>query len=164
MARRHDLRLRTSVRQAIERQSGRGAADSMTHRVLVKTELIIFQVVARVVCSGEKRQRGALVAREQLDFERHMLEMNANKFECLYRLRKEFFNVLVLRLRPILQRRHSRPALRSPAIDTNICLAITMRLVAGASYLDVGWPYGIADSTVYTIFDPRGTRYRFGED
>jgi hypothetical protein len=32
-------------------------------------------------------------------------------------------------------------------------LAVTMRILAGASYLDVGWPYGLADATVYVIFD-----------
>jgi DDE superfamily endonuclease len=32
-------------------------------------------------------------------------------------------------------------------------LAVTMRILARASYLDVAWPHGLADATVYVIFD-----------
>lgn len=32
-------------------------------------------------------------------------------------------------------------------------LAITLRILAGASYLDVGWPYGQRTSSVYNIFN-----------
>jgi hypothetical protein len=38
-------------------------------------------------------------------------------------------------------------------VKTTEMLAVTIRILAGASYLDVGWPYGLADATVYVIFD-----------
>jgi hypothetical protein len=38
-------------------------------------------------------------------------------------------------------------------VKTTVMLAGTMRILAGASYLDVGWPYGLADATVHVIFD-----------
>jgi hypothetical protein len=38
-----------------------------------------------------------------------------------------------------------------PAVKTKVVLAVTMRILAGASYLDVGWPYGLADSTMCNL-------------
>jgi hypothetical protein len=39
----------------------------------------------------------------------------------------------------------------NPAVKTTAVLAVTMRILAGASYLDVGWPYGLADSTMCNL-------------
>jgi DDE superfamily endonuclease len=97
--------------------------------------------------------RSALVAREPLTFDRHMAEMSDRKFQRLYRLSKVDFMNLSLLLRPRLERQLSRPRGCKPALKTTVMLAVTMRILAGASYLDVGWPYGLADATVYVIFD-----------
>jgi hypothetical protein len=32
-------------------------------------------------------------------------------------------------------------------------LAVTMRYLAGGQALDLGWPFGIADSTTYQVID-----------
>jgi hypothetical protein len=60
---------------------------------------------------------------------------------------------LSLLFRPHLGRQQSRPRGCNPAVKTSVILAVTMRILAGASYLDVGWPYGLADATVYVNFD-----------
>ena len=50
---------------------------------------------------------------------------------------------------PELTRFQKLKASRSLTTDHNVLIAITLRYLAGASYLDLGCPYGIAGSTVY---------------
>jgi hypothetical protein len=97
--------------------------------------------------------RSAVVAREPLTFDRHMVEMSDRTFQRIYRLSKVDFMKLSLLLRPHLERQQSRPRGRNPAVKTTAMLAVTMRIPAGASYLDVGWPSVLADATVYVSFD-----------
>jgi hypothetical protein len=56
-------------------------------------------------------------------------------------------------LRTRLERQLSRPRECNPAVKTAVMFAVTMRIIAGASSLDVGWPYGLADATVHVFFD-----------
>ena len=39
--------------------------------------------------------------------------------------------------------------LGGPSVDHRIMLGITIRYLAGTSYLDIGWPYGVSDPFVY---------------
>jgi hypothetical protein len=51
-----------------------------------------------------------------------------------------------------------------PAVKTKVVLAVTMRILAGASYLDVGWPYGLADSTMCNLAAFTCTRVQPGHN
>jgi hypothetical protein len=97
--------------------------------------------------------RSAAVAREPLNFDRYKVEMSDRNFQRLHRLSKADFMKLSLLLRPHLERQQSHPRGCNPAVKTTVMLAITMRILAGASYLDVGWLSGLADATVYAFFD-----------
>jgi hypothetical protein len=113
----------------------------------------LLQALCAVAAPRSRYMRSALVAREPLNFNRHMVEMSDRKFQRLYRLSKVDFMELASHLRPLLERKQSRPRGGNPAVETTAMLAVTMRILAGASYLDVGWPYGLADATVYVLFD-----------
>jgi hypothetical protein len=78
--------------------------------------------------------------------------MSDAKFRRLYRMSQQSFAVLAGIADPRLQRRIFRSGIAA-TVDVKIMLSVTLRLLAGASYLDVGWPYGIAESTVYRISD-----------
>jgi DDE superfamily endonuclease len=66
---------------------------------------------------------------------------------------KAEFTKLVEKLSPTISRNHTRPVGSSESVDTRIMVAITMRFLSGGQPLDLGWPYGIADSTVYMVID-----------
>lgn len=54
---------------------------------------------------------------------------------------------------PLLESKVHKQAGFSNTVDSRTKLLITLRLLAGGKYLDLSWPYGDADSTVYSIFD-----------
>jgi hypothetical protein len=68
-------------------------------------------------------------------------------FAFLHMPKAEFIN-LVEKLSPTITRNQTRPVGSSESVDPRIMVVITMRLLAGGQPLDLGWPYGIADSTV----------------
>jgi hypothetical protein len=52
-----------------------------------------------------------------------------------------------------MTRTRTRPVGSAESVDPTVKVSITMRFLAGGKVLDLGWPYGIADSTLYTIID-----------
>ena len=55
-------------------------------------------------------------------------------------------------LKPKCARKQLRADYTIPSVSVEIMLEITMRILAGASYLDVGWTYRQSTSSVYNIF------------
>jgi hypothetical protein len=82
-----------------------------------------------------------------------MADLSETKFRRLYRLSKAQFLQLSDLLKPALNRAHSLPVRSNSALTTEAMLEITLRILAGACYLDVAWPYGVAEVTIYTILD-----------
>jgi hypothetical protein len=74
-------------------------------------------------------------------------------FTRLYRLSKGDFANLVSEIDPRLSRTHSRPHGCATAVDPRVMTAVTLRYLAGGRILDLGWPYGLGDSTVYAVID-----------
>jgi hypothetical protein len=79
--------------------------------------------------------------------------MTETNFKCLYRLSKDDFLALVSLLEPDFRRVQSRPHGVASSIQPLAITAVTLRYLAGAKTLDVGWPYGLPDSTVYAVID-----------
>jgi hypothetical protein len=98
------------------------------------------------------RYKGPVNQRVPLDFDHHSSTMSDAKFRRLYRMSKQSFAVLAGIADLRLQRRIFRSGIAA-TVDVKIMLAVALRLLAGASYFDVGWPYGISESTVYRIAD-----------
>jgi hypothetical protein len=141
-----------TVLQAIARRCRVGRCFTPA-AVAIHLAASLLQALCAVAAPRTRYIRSALVAREPLKFNRHMVEMSEWKFQRLYRLRKVGFTALSSNLRPLLERKQSRPRGCNPAVVTTVALAVTMRILAGASYLEVGWPYRLPDATVYVIFD-----------
>jgi hypothetical protein len=74
-------------------------------------------------------------------------------FKRLYRLGKQDFTSLVRLVEPELLRAQTRPHGIAYSFSPDVMLAMTLRYLAGTKVLDLTWPYGLADSTFYTIID-----------
>lgn len=85
-------------------------------------------------------------------FSKHASELSHREFRRLYRLGKETFSKVVDLVNPLCQRKQLRLNSKIASVKVEVMLAVALRILAGASYLDVSWPYGIATSTVYDIF------------
>ena len=106
----------------------------------------LFEIVLTV---NLQFPREPTVSRLPLNWSGHEASFTEAKFKRLYRVSKKCFLTLSRLVKPLLYRPRSRTFAGLPVADHRVMLAITLRFLAGASYLDLGWPYGISDATVY---------------
>jgi hypothetical protein len=66
---------------------------------------------------------------------------------------KSNFLTLVDKLSPTIAPTHTRPVGSAEIVDPRVMMAITTRFLVGGKPLDLGWPNGIADSTVCILID-----------
>jgi hypothetical protein len=83
----------------------------------------------------------------------HLIALQPGYFKRLYRLSKETSLELVTCINLRLVRKKSRGPGKAGSVDPRVMLAITLRFLAGATCLDLAWPYCIAPPTVYSVID-----------
>lgn len=96
--------------------------------------------------------KGSVVPRDRFDFMKHVHDLTEVQFTRMYRMSFDQFMSLRNDIQPMCKRRQRRNAYLARAVSTEVMLCVTLRILAGASYLDVSWPYGISTSTVYSVF------------
>lgn len=95
----------------------------------------------------------SILPRQLFDFTKDVSSIGLAKFRRRYRMGLDTFLALYALIRNRLDPEVEKQAGLGNTADGKTKLLITLRLLAGAKYLDVSWPYGVADSTVYSIFD-----------
>ena len=90
--------------------------------------------------------RGPVLKRSPFAWEEHLRLTPDKKFRRMCRMSKGSFRNLAMIVKPQLAR---KGRLGGPSVDHRIMLGITIRYLAGTSYLDIGWPYGVSDPFVY---------------
>jgi DDE superfamily endonuclease len=161
------LRLRATIaRRLRERAGSRRAgranrADGIAAIVVHIVQAVISAAIAlstsmehtssRRQLSGWEHER--VLALTPLHFDQRMSRFSDAKFTRLYRLSKLDFSSLLAKLHPTLARTHTRPEGSSASVPVPIMVAITLRYLAGGQILDIGWSYGVADSTAYQVVD-----------
>jgi len=103
--------------------------------------------VALIVDEGiiDDRRKGQTVSRVRRQFWAVTSPLTSNEFKRCFRMSRESFKNLVEMVR-------GRNRSSSGPVTPEECLAITVRLLAGASYLDLMLVFGIAKCTVYHSF------------
>ncbi|CAB1110331.1 unnamed protein product [Ectocarpus sp. CCAP 1310/34] len=120
--------------------------------VLVLSAAAVVTSVA--VHASAKKTRAAIHEPRRLVWEDHAADLNKRKlFRRMYRMEEPVFNKLAGLLEPILQRNdyYARKRYQGGAVPTKIRLAIGLRMMAGASYLDVAVLFGVSKETVFSI-------------
>jgi DDE superfamily endonuclease len=150
-----------SVQRAIARCSiawrisGRRDRNAVSNEASQAVAAVLHEICSAAAAAAVARVqlRVPLVHRNPFNFTRHAEEVMKHKFKRLYRLGKEdswamrsFANSLDSAAIPTTTIK--------PSVGIDVMLALTLRILAGASYLDL-WPYGNADCTVYTVVDER---------
>lgn len=97
---------------------------------------------------SEIAMRNRVVWRQSFSFEEHSEQLEDKFFRRLYRITKRQMKELCSLISEKCTRKQPRP--NTITVETMVC--ITMRILAGASYLDVSWPYGVSVPSVYKIF------------
>jgi hypothetical protein len=92
--------------------------------------------------------------REPLDFDFHTESLTETYFKRLYRTSKEEFKSFLSLIESDPRRFRTRPLGNASSADLRVTLAVTQRYLAGARGLDIGWPHGLGDSTVYLLTRP----------
>ncbi|CAB1117881.1 unnamed protein product [Ectocarpus sp. CCAP 1310/34] len=140
--------MRASGRQELVRQMKAAAAVV----ILVLSAAAVVTSVA--VHASANKTRAAIHEPRRLVWEDHAADLKKRKlFRRMYRMEEPVFNKLAGLLEPILQRNdyYARKRYRRGAVPTKIRLAIGLRMMAGASYLDVAVLFGVSKETVFSI-------------
>jgi DDE superfamily endonuclease len=157
---RHLLRSRASqrARSIIRHSPGGCAAVNPTRLSIVFRQIFkcVAQECVRISISEQSRDvyslKGPVVRRQPLNFRRHLRLFGESDFKRLYRVSKSDFKTLVSLLEPDLRRSQRFNTIAS-STDPSVMVAVALRFLAGAKALDLGWPYGLALSTVYAVID-----------
>jgi hypothetical protein len=156
------------LRRIIDRRVRAGMArrrgvnpDTLTALVVALIEQItekVKSVASSVTGAGGRRHiaewdEEEMMAHGRIDFDAHMSRFMERRFSRLYRLSKSGFLAFVEDISPTISRTHSRPVGSAEGVYPRVVLAVTMRYPAGGQALNLGWPFGIADSTTYQVID-----------
>lgn len=134
-----------AAKKAIKRLSRRSgkSAENVAQIVLKIIAVVVGDIVAK------ESSRKWFTSRPTFDFYEHCAKIPNDYFKRLYRVTKEQFFALVDLIAPRVQRKQRVDGDRYPAVCPEVILAITLRTLAGGSYLDICWPYNIARVTYY---------------
>jgi hypothetical protein len=150
-------RLRRIISGRISRQAGGrvpGGADvAESLHAILRAALDVAFVGRHIEPEPSGRESDRLLRREPLCFDRQVEHFTFYKFirPCL--ACKEDFANLVTLFDPRVRRTHSWPDGCAAAVDPRVLTAVTLRYLAGRRILDLSWPYGLDDATVYNVID-----------
>jgi hypothetical protein len=94
-----------------------------------------------------------VLAHGRIDFDVNMSRFTEKLFSRHYWLSKSDFLAVVDEISPTISRTHSRPVGSADSLYPQVILAVTMRYLAGGQAMDLGWPFGFADSTANQEID-----------
>ena len=118
--------------------------------------VLLFILMSSFAAVGIPKQdfRGGrkVASRITFDDHKHLETIGHEFFRKLYRISYLQFKSLVSLVKPSLKFSIQRSSMHAAVVSTEVKLCVTLRILPGASYLDVGWPYGIGRSTTYAVF------------
>ena len=112
-----------------------------------KTTLVLVLLLATLAIGS----RGALWRRERVLWEEYCGKMLRSEFTRMYRMDPSTFAYLVDALSPRIDKNFFQAERAGGYISPQLRVAITIRWLAGGSYLDLKVNWGIATSTFYEI-------------
>ncbi len=99
-----------------------------------------------------QRRRGPRIIRRRIDFDEHVRVAIADgSFRRMYRMDFASFQVLVDKLRHQLTRDTRQAARVGGEVTCESQVAICLRFLAGASYLDLQCVHGVSRATIYDV-------------
>ena len=112
-----------------------------------KTTLVLVVLLATLAIGS----RGALWRRERLLWEEYCGKMLRSEFTRMYRMDPSTFAYLVEALSPRIDKNFFQAERAGGYISPQLRVAMTIRWLAGGSYLDLKVNWGVATSTFYAI-------------
>src|SRR5210317_2201103 len=100
----------------------------------------------------QARRRKKMVIPMRMDWGKEFESRTNEICERALRMSMESFATLVEILHPALARNEIRGKARGGIIEPRVRLLIFLRMVAGASYLDLHFITGVSQATIYRIF------------
>jgi hypothetical protein len=115
--------------------------------------LLGFLLLLSPVCPKKKRFREGNYYRGRFSWEEHMetFPAHTNEFTKYHKLTMAEFDALVEELRPFCSAAASSKQKKNK-LSVRVMLSLTLRLLAGASYLDLQRHYKVSKPTIYKSF------------
>lgn len=141
-----------SKRNAVLRRAIRTKNKRKLAALIALPSVVLGVTIQGSMLSSDGRRNRIFKPRKLFSFQDHVESLEPQFFRRLYRVSVAQFQNLCEYVTPYLRKHVTREAGTANTASIEVHLCITLRMLAGASYLDVGWPYGIGSATVYTIF------------
>ena len=141
------MRLTASQHLTMRNAVCRRAMERMNRTQKAALSLFPFTIITSALhaCTldSDGRRNRVVKKRSLFSFSNHVEYIGPTFFQRLWRVTFAQFEELRTLLRTYIEKQITRTAGRGnkPSVEVRLCS--TLRLLAGASYLDVGWPYGI---------------------
>ena len=123
-------------------------------RYLASTLHEMTSSMRRTVCKRKPKRKKARNMHRTRGFALHMLsngELSDSNFQRMFRLDRLSFDEILEKLDAVLVKDYQKALNRSGSPISNTCrLAVTLRWLAGASYLDLCWAWGVSTGTFYS--------------
>lgn len=110
---------------------------------LIKALFKVYHVRSREVASQEE------IKRDPFDFYPHFYQLPHDHFKRLYRVANDLFLTLIDIISLDVQRQQRLESENFQFVSPDVLLSITLRTLAGGSYVDISWPYQISRTTLY---------------
>ena len=127
----------------------------------MRAQIAVVSGVAAVVASlglwkKERKQREANTIRDRASVKLKIMSMNPAYFKRQYRLDRSTFMELLSLITPDIEHTDEGHLMGTRSsgsiIEPLIMLAITLRMLAGGSYLDIAFGYNVHTDSVYKVF------------
>ena len=125
------------------------------HRILLRQHAFFLHLAQkrrrRHKAQRERQTRTRVLGRlgnmrrKRMSWPQRLKQLNSAEFRRRYRLSKRQFAFLAFKLHALLKPK------RADGLSVNLQLSISLRMLAGGSYLDVADLHGVKDTTVHVI-------------
>ena len=123
--------------------------DSKRRKVLCGgvAAIVTVGVLLDTMLSPSNRRRK--VPRIRMDWETRRDSLSDRKFKRRYRISKRAFSQLEGKIYPYVARQ--LPIAGEPAVSSELCLSMTLRWLAGGSFVDIVDMHGVSIKTFYSV-------------
>jgi hypothetical protein len=107
--------------------------------------------VLAVVIHDLETDRASVWRRNRLDWDKYLREMRHNHFRSMFRMSHACFLSILATIGKFMERDVSQSEKAGGCISPSMQLGMSLRYLAGGSYLDIHDRYGVSKSSFYSL-------------
>jgi hypothetical protein len=133
---------KASKRRRLESEEKSAADLSRRRNLCAVIAVVIYDIEA---------DRAGVWRRNRLDWDKYLRKMRHNHFRSMFRMSHACFLTILEKIGPYMERDRSQSDKAGGYISPSMQLGMSLRYLAGDSYLDIHDTYGVSKSSFYSL-------------